>query len=101
VWRTISIIDSIGFVDASVLASLAVIPRRISVSIDIQRRRQILVEHQQPRRRRHRRTPRLVQALKLTKEGVLQHEQRASGNAHALRLTRRHRGAGRAEHVDP
>src|ERR1035437_9637305 len=33
VWRTISIIDSIGFVEDSVLASRPVIPSRISVSV--------------------------------------------------------------------
>ena len=52
------------------------------IGIDAQLAGQLLVERQQPGRRRRHRLPRRVQAFELADEGVVEREQRLGGNAH-------------------
>ena len=69
---------------------------RSAVGIDAELGGQLLVEHEQLRRRRRRRLPRLVQAVEVAHEAVVEREQRPGGDAHrtnanAAALERRRR----------
>ncbi len=55
-----------------------------SVGLDTQLPCEVLVEHQQPRRRPPCRLPWLVQALEVARVGVVEREERPSGNTHAI-----------------
>ena len=52
------------------------------VGVDAELGGQLLVERQQPGRRRRRRLPRLVQTAQVTDEGVVEPHQRLVGHAH-------------------
>ena len=63
------------------------------IGIDTQLGGQLLVERQQPGRRRRRRLPRLVQAAQVANEGVVELEQWPDRDAHSSQANGRRRGA--------